>query len=423
MRGPFDREWRRCICVASGPSLSAEQVDLVKAAQRYGWRVFVANSTWEKLPDADVLFGADRPFWNAFHHEIAAGFHGECWTGESGASKEYGLQYIEAKSEIDQRTGIKGGLSRDPRYMRHGGNSGAHTVALAYAMGAEVIVLVGFDMQHTGGTVNRDGILIGGPIHHHGPHVRDRLANPQPAALAGWAERMAVTARDLADAGVTVINCTAETALRCFPRANLAETLEKYGRNMDIETIYNRHCSTPTAITPHLPRLRAVAEGLDLAVEFGVKRGASSSALLMGAKKVISFDVVETREARELEAVAGDRWDYRLEDSRTAEVPPADMLFIDSQHDYEQCKAELDAHGHNIRKYIVLHDTATFGVVGADGESGRHKWAYVPGKGSVPLDCLGVRFAVDDYQIAHPEWRIAAHYADSHGLLVLRREV
>lgn len=233
VRGPFDRGWHRCICVASGPSLlfHPEQFEQVKAAQRDGWRVFVANSTWERLPDADILFGADRQFWNAFGDKVAAGFRGERWTGEANCAKAHGLNLIEARFEKDARTGLFGGLSTDPRYMRHGGNSGAHTLALAYAMGGEVILLVGFDFQHTGGTVNPDGILIGGPIHHHGPHVgtaKVRLSNPQPAALAGWVERMAVTARDLTAAGVTVINCTTETALTCFERGDLAETIEKY---------------------------------------------------------------------------------------------------------------------------------------------------------------------------------------------------
>lgn len=188
-----------------------------------------------------------------------------------------------------------------------------------------------------------------------------------------------------------------------------------------IESIYARHCATQTAITPHLPRLRALAEGLDLAVEFGVKRGASSSALLMGAKRVLSFDVVETREARELQAVAGERWEYRIEDSRAAAVPACGLLFVDSLHDYPQCKAELDAHGMKATRYLVFHDVLTFGAVGADGETGRHKWAYVAGKGSVPSECLGVRPAIDDFQIAHPEWHLAAVYHDSHGLLVLER--
>jgi hypothetical protein len=188
-----------------------------------------------------------------------------------------------------------------------------------------------------------------------------------------------------------------------------------------VEQVYARHCAGNTAISPHLPRLRALAEGAAVAVEFGVKRGASSSALLMGAAEVVSYDVVATPEARQLETIAGERWQYRVEDSRGANVPGCDLLFIDSLHDYEQCSAELSAHGNKASRYLVFHDTQTFGAVGADGETGKHKWTYVPGRGSVPLNCLGIRQAIDEFMIANPAWRIVAAYPDSHGLLVLQR--
>lgn len=190
---------------------------------------------------------------------------------------------------------------------------------------------------------------------------------------------------------------------------------------LTLESIYNDHAAGNTAISVHLPRLRALAEGLELAVEFGVKRGASSSALLLGADHVVSYDIASTPEARELKRVAGDRWEYWIEDSRRADVPECDLLFVDSLHTFEQCRDELAVHGNKASKFLVFHDTQTFGTVGAEGESGRQKWTYAAGKGSVPLDCLGIRHAVDLFQIDNPQWRIAAAYPDSHGLLVLAR--
>lgn len=191
---------------------------------------------------------------------------------------------------------------------------------------------------------------------------------------------------------------------------------------MTVEDIYRRHCAADTAITPHLPRLRALAEGFSLAVEFGVKRGASSSALLMGAERVISLDVVATEEARELKRVAGERWDYRIGDSRTADLPDwIDGLFIDSLHTYQQCKAELEAHADKVMHWIALHDVGTFGEIGAMAETGHYSWIYVPGKGSCPEKNLGIRPAVDELMCRDDSWRIAARYTDSHGLLVLER--
>jgi hypothetical protein len=183
--------------------------------------------------------------------------------------------------------------------------------------------------------------------------------------------------------------------------------------------IYTRHLGGQTAITPHLPRLRRLAEGLDLAVEFGVKRGASSSALLLAAQHVISYDIVETVEARELQAVAGTRWSYRIEDSRRATFDWCDLLFIDSLHTYGQVHDELEAHASKVKRYLVFHDTLTFGSVGAKGESGDQLWTYQRGV-SVPPEALGIRPAIDELMMGG-DWHLQAHYLNSHGLLVLER--
>lgn len=188
-----------------------------------------------------------------------------------------------------------------------------------------------------------------------------------------------------------------------------------------VAAFYARELQHPErATTAHLPRLRALAEGLELAVEFGVKRGASSSALLLGAHEVVSYDVVETADARLLERLAGERWTYCLADSRTADVPPCDLLFVDSLHTYDQVAAELTAHAGKVRRWLVFHDTITFGSIGAKGESGQHLWTYAAGQ-SVPRGALGIRPAIDELMIRDPSWRLRAHYTDSHGLLVLER--
>jgi hypothetical protein len=188
-----------------------------------------------------------------------------------------------------------------------------------------------------------------------------------------------------------------------------------------VEQIYQEHCATPTAMTVHLPRLRALAEGLPLAVEFGVKRGASSSALLLGAARVVSYDIVETPEALRLKAAAGDRWTYRIQNSITADVPACDLLFVDSLHTFDQVDRELARHAESVRRYLVFHDVLTFGSVGANGETGAQMWTYRLGE-SVPQSCLGIRPAIDALMIRDRSWQIAASYTDSHGLLVLERQ-
>jgi hypothetical protein len=151
-----------------------------------------------------------------------------------------------------------------------------------------------------------------------------------------------------------------------------------------------------------------------------VKGGASSSALLLGASQVWSYDIKETPKARRLAAIAGGRWHYIIADSLKVEIPPCDLLFIDSLHTFAQCDAELRQHASYVTRFLVFHDTLTFGSVGADGETGRQQWAYQAGV-SVPEQCLGIRPAIDALMIRDRSWRIAYSSPRSHGLLILER--
>lgn len=191
---------------------------------------------------------------------------------------------------------------------------------------------------------------------------------------------------------------------------------------MDLETLYTQHCGSGTAIALHLQRLRALASGLSDVIEFGVKRGASSTAWLLGAEHVTSYDIVPTIEARQLEQLAHGRWTYRIQSSLEAPVQECDLLFIDSLHTFAQCDAELRRHADLVSRYLVFHDTLTFGSVGADGESGRQLWDYHTHLGqSVPMDALGIRPAIDRLMMRDSSWRVRSHHLDNHGLLVLER--
>ena len=197
-----------------------------------------------------------------------------------------------------------------------------------------------------------------------------------------------------------------------------AET--RSGRD-SLDALYLRHCQSGTAIAAHLPRLKALATGLARAVEFGVKTAGSTCALLLGAHQVVSYDLVVSNEARQLQALAGDRWIFRQEDSRTAAPTPCDLILFDSHHSYDQVWSELQQHGETARRYLVFHDITTFGEVAAEGETGRQAWTYRADWGSVPRAYWGIRPAIDHYLIAHPEWRIVERIVEHHGLLVLER--
>ena len=91
--------------------------------------------------------------------------------------------------------------------IREGGNSGYQAINLAFHFGAARIVLLGFDMQRTGGQ-----------MHWFGNHP-GKLHVPSP--YKDWVLRFNQLAADLRDAGVEVLNCSRETALECFERVPL----------------------------------------------------------------------------------------------------------------------------------------------------------------------------------------------------------
>lgn len=91
-----------------------------------------------------------------------------------------------------------------------GGNSGYQALNLAYLWGAKRVILMGFDMKRTGGMT-----------HFHGDH--QGLNNPYDGMLSQWVKNFELIARDLAAAGVEVLNATRETALTCFKRIPIAD--------------------------------------------------------------------------------------------------------------------------------------------------------------------------------------------------------
>lgn len=92
-----------------------------------------------------------------------------------------------------------------PARVQHYSNSGGGAVALAIARGATRVLLLGYDMQYTGGK-----------RHWHGDHPA-KLGNA--GAIAAWPAQFEQLRGD--HPGIEIINCTRETALNCFPRMPL----------------------------------------------------------------------------------------------------------------------------------------------------------------------------------------------------------
>lgn len=174
----------RAVILASGPSLVQE--DIV-AAMTSGWPVIAVNSTWQAVPDCDVIYAGDIEWWDYWHSRIESS--AERWTCHAGAASRYGLKLHAA-------TGCY--------------NSGMRAVQFAYQQGARRIILLGFDCSTLHGT------------HWHGDHPA-ALRNPGEGSEERWLRHFSGLDNQLA--GADIVNCSRYTALTLFRRRSLVRML------------------------------------------------------------------------------------------------------------------------------------------------------------------------------------------------------
>lgn len=178
--------------------------------------------------------------------------------------------------------------------------------------------------------------------------------------------------------------------------------------------LYTAAIRTPSDINEHLPLLYRLAMECEHVTEFGL-RGANGSTIAFLAaqpKKFISWDInpwsIVSNPVANLLAMAGaTSFEPRVGNTREIIIEPTDLLFIDTLHTAEQLQAELERHADpvesKVKKYLVFHDTKTFGEKGEDG--------------SEP----GLREVIRWFQRCHafPIWELVEDRENNNGLVVL----
>lgn len=203
VRSVVPRDWpgATVVCLATGPSLTAEDVDYCRGKAR----VIAINDAYTLAPWADVLHASDAKWWK-WHHGVPT-FTGPKYAVEHSAWFKHRDRYPDV---IRLRKTGAAGLELDPAGLRTGNNSGYQAINLAVHYGAARILLLGYDMK-----------LRGSKSHFFGEHPDGSKAD----YTRQFVPQFQTLVKPLANAGVQVINCTRETALLCFPRAELREAL------------------------------------------------------------------------------------------------------------------------------------------------------------------------------------------------------
>jgi len=179
----------------------------------------------------------------------------------------------------------------------------------------------------------------------------------------------------------------------------------------NLEEIYNEKCLTYSDISEHLPTLKKYTEECEHVTEMGVRYVISTYAFMMGKpKKLISIDIlpvenfgINREDLKKLALENGVEFNFIVGDTTKIEIEETDLLFIDTWHVYHQLIKELTLHGNKSRKYIILHDTTTFGEYGECNE-GEGLWK-----------------AVEEFLNLNSNWILEKKYTNNNGLTILKK--
>lgn len=172
-------------------------------------------------------------------------------------------------------------------------------------------------------------------------------------------------------------------------------------------------------IHEHIEYLSKLSEECDSIVEIGVRQVVSSWAFLNGLvnskeknkKSMVCVDIKTPEEQNAGSRISDFRricsennvsFEFKRESSLEMAPIAADLLFIDTIHNYEFLSVELTRHGPFAKKYIAMHDTEICKTVGHEGGGGMWK-------------------AVEEFLEANKEWELFEHRANNNGMTILRR--
>lgn len=170
---------------------------------------------------------------------------------------------------------------------------------------------------------------------------------------------------------------------------------------------YEQAKKATSDINQNLHILHELASTCNHVTEMGVRTGVSTRAFLATDCELVSYDIVLNKEVIELFKIAkaqGKKAEYIRADTLDLTVETTDLLFIDTLHNYSQLKRELELHGNSSRKYLVFHDTHTYGL-----------------SGETDSDNKGLLCAVIEFIIQNPHWRFKIYKTNNNGMTVLER--
>ena len=191
-----------------------------------------------------------------------------------------------------------------------------------------------------------------------------------------------------------------------------------------IDEKFKINCLEPSDINEHLPTLLKYGKECEHITELGIRWVSSTWPLLLSnPKKMISIDIVKHPNIDDVIEFSKEyNIDYTFIESDVLdmEIENTDLLFIDTLHTYNQLIKELELHSIKVSKYIILHDTVTFGntdeiIYDESSNLIKNQTVTKTGLKTAALDFLNSEIGKD--------WLIFEEYFNNNGLLIMKKNI
>lgn len=195
------------IIIGTGPSLTIEQIELASEYKTFG-----INKAYQF--DVDVMLACNFDFWDYYWDDIKR-YRCHKWTPRIESANKYNINYIE---EI-----WRPGLSKDNNFIHAHHGSGPQILNLALHYGVKRMALIGWDMRYPGKVSDRE---YKNDRHYFGEYPKELQHWPRTednGDLGGLIKE--VETIKPSDYGIEIINCTPNSALKCFPFQSISEFL------------------------------------------------------------------------------------------------------------------------------------------------------------------------------------------------------
>ncbi len=206
----------KTVCLlGTGPSLTQGQI---AAARERDFVLFGCNNVWETVPDLSVLWGTNGIWWDHYWGPSLAAYPAAKWTVNRAAATAYGINWTAERNAP--------GLSTDRSIIHHGHGGGFSMLNLAYLMGAERIVLLGYDLKYAADYDGRGRQVGSSPRHFFGEYPNELLHWPSISVRNGIHEELLELYASVAKQNpAEIVNCSPGSALRCFPMKSIDELI------------------------------------------------------------------------------------------------------------------------------------------------------------------------------------------------------